>query len=66
MPFNATEYLRLDALRRLIRDPQSLRRWPATKMPAFPVSVLSDRDLNDLLAYLRYMANRKVPVAAAK
>ncbi len=66
VPFNATEYLRLDALRRLIRDPQSLRRWPATKMPAFPVSVLSDRDLNDLLAYLRYMANRKVPVAAAK
>ena len=62
VPFNPTEYLRLDALRRLIRDPQSLRRWPAAKMPGFDVSILSDRDLNDVLAYLRYMANKKVTV----
>jgi mono/diheme cytochrome c family protein len=62
VPFNPTEYLRLDALRRLIRDPQSLRRWPAAKMPGFNIAVLSDRDLNDVLAYLRYMANRKVAV----
>ena len=54
----------LDALRRLIRDPQSLRRWPAAKMPAFDVAMLSDRELNDVLAYLRYMANRKVDGAA--
>jgi len=60
VPFNPTEYLRADALRRLIRDPQSLHRWPAARMPGFDVSVLSDRDLNDVLAYLRYMANRKV------
>jgi mono/diheme cytochrome c family protein len=66
VPFNPTEYLRLDALRRMIRDPQSLRRSPATRMPAFDTSVLSDRELNDLLAYLRYMANRKVPVTQAK
>ncbi len=59
VPFNPTEYLRADALRRLIRDPQSLRRWPAGRMPGFDVSVLSDRELNDILAYLRYMANRK-------
>jgi mono/diheme cytochrome c family protein len=60
VPFNPTEYLRLDALRRVIRDPQSLRRWPGTRMPGFSPAVLSDRDLNDLLAYLRHMANRKV------
>jgi mono/diheme cytochrome c family protein len=66
VPFNPTEYLRADAMRRLIRDPQSLRRWPAAKMPAFDVSILSDRDLNDVLAYLRYMASRKVPVPPAK
>jgi mono/diheme cytochrome c family protein len=66
VPFNPTEYLRADALRRLIRDPQSLRRWPAAKMPGFDVSVLSDRDLNDVLAYLRYMASRKVPVPPPK
>ena len=66
VPFNPTEYLRADALRRLIRDPQSLRRWPAAQMPGFPISVLSDRELNDMLAYLRYMAGKRVPVAATK
>jgi mono/diheme cytochrome c family protein len=60
VPYNPTEYLRLDALRRLIRDPQSLHRWPAGRMPGFSVAALSDRDLNDVLAYLRHMANRKV------
>lgn len=66
VPYNPTEYLRADALRRLIRDPQSLRRWPAAKMPAFPVRSLSDRDLTDLLAYLHYMADRKVALPVAK
>ena len=66
VPYNPTEYMRIDALRRLIRDPQSLRRWPAAKMPAFAVKLLSDRDLTDLLAYLRHMADRKVTVPAGK
>ena len=62
VPYNPTEYLSADALRRVIRDPQSLRRWPGSRMPGFDVGVLSDRELNDVLAYLRYMASRKVPV----
>jgi len=66
VPYNPTEYLRADAMRRLIRDPQSLRRWPAAKMPGFDTSILSDRELNDMLAYLRYMAPRKVAVPPAK
>ena len=66
VPYNPTEYMRVDALRRLIRDPQSLRRWPAAKMPAFETRSLSDRDLTDLLAYLRHMADRKVTVPAGK
>jgi mono/diheme cytochrome c family protein len=66
VPYNPTEYLRVDALRRLIRDPQTLRRWPAAKMPAFSLQQLSDRDLTDLLAYLHHMADRKVPVPVAK
>ncbi|MGH8712765.1 MAG: c-type cytochrome [Casimicrobiaceae bacterium] len=66
VPYNPTEYMRVDALRRLIRNPQSLRRWPAAKMPAFETSLLSDRDLTDLLAYLRHMADRKVTVPAGK
>jgi mono/diheme cytochrome c family protein len=66
MPYSPTEYLRVDALRHLIRDPQSLRRWPAEKMPAFGTSALSDRELTDLLAYLRHMADRKAAVPATK
>jgi mono/diheme cytochrome c family protein len=66
VPYNPTEYLRVDALRRLIRDPQTLRRWPSAKMPAFPIERLSDRDLTDLLAYLHHMADRKVQVPVAK
>ena len=60
VPYNPTEYLRADLLRRYIRDPQSLRRWPSTRMPAFDAAALSDRELNDVVAYLKYMANRKV------
>jgi mono/diheme cytochrome c family protein len=66
VPYSPTEYMRVDALRHLIRDPQSVRHWPAGKMPAFDVKHLSDRDLTDLLAYLRHMADRKVPVPASK
>ncbi len=66
VPYNPTEYLRVDALRRLIRDPQSLRRWAAAKMPKFPVTALSDRELTDLLDYLRHMADRKVALSPAK
>jgi mono/diheme cytochrome c family protein len=66
VPYNPTEYMRVDALRLLIRNPQSLRRWPAAKMPAFETRLLSDRDLTDLLAYLRHMADRKITVPAGK
>lgn len=60
IPYNPTEYLRPDALRRLIRDPQALHRWPATRMPAFDAKTLSDRELAELVAYLRHMADRKI------
>ena len=35
-------------------------------MPRFPVANLSDRELTDLLAYLRHMADRKVPLTPTK
>jgi hypothetical protein len=35
-------------------------------MPAFEPKLLSDRDLTDLLAYLRHMADRKIAVPAGK
>ncbi|PWB35966.1 cytochrome C [Pseudomonas sp. SDI] len=58
-PHNPTEYFQPAFLRRLIRDPQSLRQWPQAKMPGFAETVLSERDLDDLLAYLAHMAGRK-------
>jgi len=60
IPYNPTEYLRPEALRRLIRDPQALHRWPEGKMPAFDSKTLPDRDLAELVAYLRHMADRKI------
>ena len=65
LPHNPTEYLRADLLRAYIRDPQSLRRWPQARIPGFDRRVLSDADLDALLAYLRHMAGRK-PVTPRK
>lgn len=59
LPYNPTEYLRADLLRRYIRDPQSLRHWPQGRMPGFSEAVLSEEQLDRLLAYLRHMAERK-------
>jgi len=61
LPHSPTEYLRADMLRTLIRNPQDLRRWPQAKMPGFDRAVLSDADLDDLVAYLRHMSTRKAP-----
>ncbi len=59
LPHNPTEYLRADLLRAFIRNPQSLRRWPQAKMQGFDAKVMSDADLDAVLAYLRHMAQRK-------
>lgn len=60
VPFSPTEYMRENFLRQQIRSPQSVRAWPNAKMPSFDVNVLSERDLDDLIAYLYYMSKRKV------
>jgi mono/diheme cytochrome c family protein len=62
VPFSPTEYLREDFLRMQVRNPQALRAWPGAKMPGFNADAISDRELDDLLAYLYYMAKRKVEV----
>lgn len=59
LPFNPTEYFQEDFLRRLIRDSSSVRNWPQRVMPAFSETVLSDTQLDDLLAYLHQMAKQK-------
>lgn len=59
LPYNPTEYLRADLLRRYLRDPQALRHWPQARMPGFSTAALSETQLDHLLAYLRHMAGRK-------
>ena len=62
LPYSPTEYFVTGTLERYIRNPQSLRQWPEAKMPGFSVEVLPDEDLRVLIAYLRHMAGRKVPL----
>ncbi|OXI95971.1 MULTISPECIES: c-type cytochrome [Burkholderia] len=58
-PMNPVDYFQPAALRRYIRNPASVRDWPARSMPAFPPDQLSDRELDQIVAYLAYMARRK-------
>jgi mono/diheme cytochrome c family protein len=59
IPHSPTEYLRDDMLRTLVRNPQDMRHWPQARMPGFNRETLSDADLDNLVAYLKHMANRK-------
>jgi cytochrome c2 len=65
VPFSAVEYLGDEKLSALIRNPQSLRWWPGTRMSSIDERTLSDADLKDLLAYLHHMAGRKAPPPGA-
>ncbi|MDN7903700.1 c-type cytochrome [Burkholderia diffusa] len=58
-PMNPVDYFQPAALRRYIRNPASVRDWPGRVMPAFPTDQLSDRELDQIVAYLAYMARRK-------
>ena len=58
-PMSPVEYFQPQALRQSVRDTASVRRWPAQAMPAFSTEQLSESALNDLIAYLRHMAQRR-------
>jgi mono/diheme cytochrome c family protein len=59
LPMNATEYMTDKGLHALIRDPKSVRSWPAMKMNGWPPDLLSDQDISYIIAYLKHMAGRK-------
>lgn len=58
-PMNPTEYLTPAGLKRLIRDPKSVRTWPNQVMPGFDATMLSDGEIDRIVAYLAHMAGRK-------
>ena len=60
LPENPTEYFQPGALHRYVRDPASLRHWPAMRMEGFNADKLSDREIDEIIAYLGHMAGRKV------
>jgi mono/diheme cytochrome c family protein len=58
-PMNVTEYFQIPALKKLIRDPSSVRRWPEQKMPGFDRAALSDSDLDAIVDWLAYKAKQR-------
>jgi mono/diheme cytochrome c family protein len=58
-PMNPVQYFQPAALHRFIRNPASVRDWPGRHMPAFAPDQLSDREINLIVGYLGYMAQRK-------
>lgn len=57
-PMNAMEYMTERGLRAIVRAPGSVRTWPLQRMPGFGLEVLSEADLDALIAYLRRIADR--------
>ena len=60
LPMNATEYMTEKGLHALIRDPKSVRFWPGMKMQGWSEDLLSDSEIEHIIAYLKHMAGRKV------
>jgi mono/diheme cytochrome c family protein len=60
VPMNPTQYMTAVGLHALIRDPKSVRSWPGMKMNGLPPALLSDREIDLIIGYLKHMAGRKV------
>jgi mono/diheme cytochrome c family protein len=58
-PMNPVEYYQMPALKKLIRNPASVRQWPDQKMMGFTASTLSDADLDAIIAWLAYKARQR-------
>ncbi len=63
LPMSATEYFDASALKSLIRDPAGVRDWPRRTMIGFSAAAISDEELTNLVAYLKYMSARKKRVS---
>jgi len=43
----------------MIRNPTLLRKWPDQKMPGFDETILSNSDLDAIVAWLSYKARQQ-------
>ena len=59
LPMNPVEYFRADVLPRYLRNPASVRAWPDQKMAGFEPDQLSDHEIDQVIAYLAHMKDRK-------
>jgi mono/diheme cytochrome c family protein len=55
-PMNPVDYFQPQALRRFLRNPKQVRDWPERRMPGFSEEMLSDADLEAIIAWLTYKA----------
>jgi mono/diheme cytochrome c family protein len=56
-PMYPTQFLTEAGLRALVRNPKSVRTWPQQRMIGFSKELISDADLDALIAYLHAMAS---------
>ncbi|MBI3713886.1 MAG: cytochrome c [Burkholderiales bacterium] len=59
LPYSPSDYFQEAFLKKLIRQPQSVRSWKNAQMPGFDRAALSDQELGDLIIYLRHMAKQQ-------
>ncbi len=58
-PHSPAEYFQEAYLRRLIRNPASVRSWKQSVMPGFNQQAISDAQLDELIAYFKLMAKQR-------
>ena len=57
-PMNPVDYFQPQAFRKFLRSSKSVRDWPERKMPSFVEEVMSNEDMEALIAWLTYKARQ--------
>ncbi|OZG75209.1 cytochrome c [Hahella sp. CCB-MM4] len=58
-PMSPTEYFNETALKQFIKDPTSVRQWSDMKMVWVKDNIWQDEEIDNLIAYLKHMADRR-------
>jgi mono/diheme cytochrome c family protein len=59
-PHSPAEYFKKEFFFKLVRNPQSLRTWPNSRMNGFDEKSLSQIDLENIWTYFNYLSSKKV------